>query len=68
MAGKHGFSGPRPPPRAATPVIVRQSLRLPPPANDNVRLGRLRFTGVRLTALAVGLSILLLAGWLLGRL
>jgi len=62
VAGKHGFSGSRPPsaqPLMASPS-VRRHIRLGPPANDNIRLGGLRFTGLRI-AVALTAAILVLA-------
>lgn len=61
MTGKHGFSGSRPPsaqPLSAPPPAARRHIRLGPPANDNVRLGGLRFTGLRL---AFGVLVVALA-------
>ena len=56
MAGRHGYSGAKPPSDGGRPrASGRQRLmRMAPPANDNrgqgIRLGRLRFTGLRLAA------------------
>ena len=49
MAGKHGFSGSRPPSaqQPLAPLQTRRHIRVGPPANDNVRLGGLRFIGLR---------------------
>jgi len=63
VAGKHGFSGTRPPsaqPLTAPTPGARRHIRLGPPANDNVRLGGLRFTGLRI-AIAVAAALVLLA-------
>ncbi len=65
MAGKHGFSGSRPPsaqPLTAPQTGTRRHIRVGPPANDNIRLGGLRFTGLRLVLILsaiVGLAAVL---------
>jgi hypothetical protein len=43
----------------ATPT-TRRHIRLGPPANDNIRLGGLRFTGLRI-AVAVAAALILVA-------
>ena len=75
MAGKHGFSGIRPPDNGGgTGSTTRRErlVRMSPPANDNrgqgISLGRLRFTGLRLVvgiALGVGAALLAYATGLL---
>lgn len=66
MAGRHGFSGIRPPDDRARRLTARRErlVRMAPPANDNrsqgVDLGRLRFTGLRLLLVAaVGACLVL---------
>jgi hypothetical protein len=68
VASRHGFSGLEPPGSRTQPSARRERLvRMTPPANDNrgqgFRLGRLRFTGLRLlfAALLVGVAALLAA-------
>jgi len=70
VAGKQGFSGVRPPndggPSSRPSTRRERLVRMAPPANDNrghgVRLGRLRFTGLRLVVgIALGACAALLA-------
>jgi hypothetical protein len=61
VAGKHGFSGPRQSSAqpTATPFGARRHVRVGPPANDNVRLGGLRFTGLRIAVACFSVIALL---------
>ncbi|MEO8558867.1 MAG: hypothetical protein ABI439_07380 [Rhodospirillales bacterium] len=63
MAGKQSYSGSRSSSaRAPTGQLgARRNIRLGPPANDNIHLGGLRFTGLRIAmALTVGLALMML--------